>query len=81
MAPKPTPFSLRIGYGVLADLKTRLTRVRWPDEVPNNNWKYGTDLPYPRSLVEYWREGYDWRKQEAQLNGGSPRAQLQDPLC
>jgi len=53
---------------VLADLKARLTRVRWPDEVPDNRWKYGTDLPYLRSLVEYWRDGYDWRKHEAKLN-------------
>ena len=68
MPAKPTPFSLRVGDDVLADLKTRLTRVRWPDEVPGNHWKYGTDLPYMRSLVDYWREGYDWRKHEAQLN-------------
>ena len=38
MAAKPTPFSLRVGDDVLADLKTRLTRVRWPDEVPDNHW-------------------------------------------
>ena len=31
--------------------------------------EYGTDLPYLKSLVEYWRDGYDWRKHEAQLNG------------
>ena len=69
MAAKPTPFSLRVGDDVLADLKSRLTRVRWPDEVPDNHWKYGTDLPYLKSLVEYWRDGYDWRKHEAKLNG------------
>ena len=68
MAAKPTPFSLHVGDDVLADLKTRLTRVRWPDEVPDNHWQYGTDLPYLKSLVEYWRDGYDWRKHEAQLN-------------
>ena len=69
MATNLTPFSLHVGDDVLADLKTRLTRVRWPDEVPDNQWKYGTDLPYLKSLVEYWRDGYDWRKHEAQLNG------------
>ncbi len=69
MTAKPTPFSLHVGDDVLADLKARLTRVRWPDEVPDNNWKYGTDLRYLKSLVEYWRDGYDWRKHEAKLNG------------
>jgi microsomal epoxide hydrolase len=68
MAANLTPFSLRVGDDVLADLKARLTRVRWPDEVPDNHWKYGTDLPYLKALVEYWRDGYDWRKHEARLN-------------
>jgi len=53
---------------VLADLKHRLAHVRWPDEVPDNHWKYGTDLPYLKSLVEYWRDRYDWRKHEAEFN-------------
>ena len=69
MAANPTPFSLRVGDDVLDDLRARLARVRWPDEVPGNNWKYGADLPYLKSLVDYWRDGYDWRKQEAKLNG------------
>jgi microsomal epoxide hydrolase len=45
MSTTPTPFKLHVGDDVLADLKTRLTRVRWPDEVPDNHWKYGADLP------------------------------------
>ena len=64
-----TPFSLHVGDDVLADLKTRLTRVRWPDEVPQNHWKYGADLPYLQSLIGYWSDGYEWRKHEAKLNG------------
>jgi pimeloyl-ACP methyl ester carboxylesterase len=68
MTAAPTPFRLHVGDAVLADLKSRLARVRWPDEVPDNHWKYGTDLPYLKSLVEYWRERYDWRKHEAEFN-------------
>ena len=68
MSTTPKPFKLHVSDELLADLKQRLARVRWPDEVPDNHWKYGTDLPYLKSLVEYWRDGYDWRKQEAQLN-------------
>ena len=63
------PFQLHVGDDVLSDLKARLTRVRWPDEVPDNHWKYGADLPYLKSLVEYWHDDYDWRKHEAKLNG------------
>ncbi|MEK6209646.1 MAG: epoxide hydrolase family protein [Pseudomonadota bacterium] len=68
MTAAPTPFRLHVGDDVLADLKSRLARVRWPDEVPDNHWKYGTDLPYLKSLVEYWRDRYDWRKHEAGIN-------------
>ena len=68
MTAAPTPFRLHVGDDVLADLKSRLARVRWPDEVPDNHWKYGTDLPYLKSLVEYWRDRYDWRKHEAEFN-------------
>ena len=68
MTAAPTPFRLHVGDDVLADLKSRLARVRWPDEVPDNHWKYGTELAYLKSLVEYWRDRYDWRKHEAEFN-------------
>ena len=32
------------------------------------DWVYGTDVDYLRQLVAYWREEYDWREQERQLN-------------
>ena len=39
MSTTPMPFKLHVSDEVLADLKARLTRVRWPDEVPDNRWK------------------------------------------
>jgi microsomal epoxide hydrolase len=65
---RPRPFSLHVPDAVLADLRERLARVRWPDEVPGAAWRYGTDLGYMKSLVAYWRERYDWRAHEAALN-------------
>ena len=64
----PTPFTIRIPDDTLADLRARLDRVRWPDEIPGAGWQYGTDLTYLRQLVEYWRTQYDWRVHEARLN-------------
>ncbi|MBI4636363.1 MAG: alpha/beta fold hydrolase [Candidatus Rokubacteria bacterium] len=52
----------------LADLRARLARVRWPDEIPGGGWRYGSDLGYMKALVAYWRDAYDWRAQEARLN-------------
>jgi pimeloyl-ACP methyl ester carboxylesterase len=61
-------FAIRISDAVLADLKRRLDITRWPDELENTGWEYGSNLAYMRSLVEYWRHSYDWRREEAALN-------------
>ena len=67
--PEPKPFALHVDNTVLDDLRQRLDRARWPDEPPDaTDWKYGTDLGYLKGLVEYWRTGFDWRRQEAALN-------------
>jgi len=64
----PRPFTVRVPAEVLADLRTRLERVRWPDEIAGEGWRYGTSLAYMKELVAYWRDRYDWRAQEARLN-------------
>jgi pimeloyl-ACP methyl ester carboxylesterase len=62
------PFRIEIPEGDLADLRDRLARTRWPDELPGVGWDYGVPLGYLRELAEYWRTSYDWRAQEARLN-------------
>ena len=62
------PFQLNISAEVLDDLQARLARVRWSDEAPGAPWQYGTSVAYLRELVDYWRERFDWRAQEAKLN-------------
>jgi microsomal epoxide hydrolase len=62
------PFSVHVSDAVLADLRERLARTRWPDEAPGSGWRHGTDLTYLRGLCEYWRDRYDWRAHEARLN-------------
>ena len=62
------PFTIAVADDVLADLKARLSRVRWPDEAPGPAWAYGTSLEYMKDLVAYWRDKYDWRAAEARLN-------------
>src|SRR6058998_3742035 len=62
------PFRIAVPDAVLADLRERLARTRFPDEIPASGWTYGTDLAYLRELVAYWRERFDWRAAEARLN-------------
>jgi len=64
----PTPFTLRVADDALADLKSRLARTRWPDEPPLEPWASGTSVGYLRGLVEYWKDGLEWREQERALN-------------
>ena len=64
----PPPFVLQIPDSDLVDLRERLARTRFPDQAPGDPWAYGTGADYLRSLVDYWRSGFDWRAQEARLN-------------
>lgn len=61
-------FTIQIPNAVLTDLAHRLDATRWPDEVEGAGWEFGSNLAYIRSLADYWRHGYDWRRQEAALN-------------
>lgn len=61
-------FQVHIPQQVLDDLRERLARTRWADEVVGVGWDYGTNQGYLRGLVDYWQNGFDWRAQEAKLN-------------
>ncbi len=63
-----TPFKIEISDEVLADLRHRLEKTRWPDEISGSGWDYGSNLDYIKELVEYWRTSFDWRAQEKKLN-------------
>ena len=62
---QPTPFQIAFPDEIFVDLKDRLASTRWPDQAPGNEWQYGTSLAYLKELSTYWRDGFDWRTQEA----------------
>jgi epoxide hydrolase len=62
------PFKIRVPDAVLADLKQRLARTRFPGEIAGSNWDYGTNPSYLKELVTYWQQKFDWRAAEKQLN-------------
>jgi microsomal epoxide hydrolase len=66
--PKPIPFQLSIPDKVLQDLQERLSHARLPDEPPLEPWSTGASVAYMQRLIDYWRNGFDWRSQEAMLN-------------
>jgi len=64
----PSPFKILVSEEVINDLKNRLSLTRWPDEIPESPWQYGTSLKYLKELVHYWKTEYDWRAHERRLN-------------
>jgi epoxide hydrolase len=62
------PFRVEVSDEALDDLRNRLAGTRWPSEVPGAGWSRGVPLGYLKDLAGYWRDGFDWRKQEAELN-------------
>lgn len=68
MADAPTPFTWHVPEADLVDLRERLARTRWPDQAPGDPWAFGTDLDALQALVGHWRDGFDWRAEEAALN-------------
>ncbi len=62
------PFRVDVDDTVLDDLRRRLEATRFPDPIPGTGWEYGTPIDEVAELVDHWRDGYDWRAQEARLN-------------
>jgi pimeloyl-ACP methyl ester carboxylesterase len=62
------PYTIAIDQEVLSDLRDRIRRTRWPDQVEGSGWAYGTDGRYLRELLTTWAEDFDWRARERELN-------------
>ncbi|HUP25052.1 MAG TPA: alpha/beta fold hydrolase [Thermoanaerobaculia bacterium] len=61
-------FEVRVADDVLDDLRRRLRAARFPDEISDSGWDYGSELATVRELAAYWAEEYDWRAAERSLN-------------
>jgi microsomal epoxide hydrolase len=58
--PNFESFTVEVADEAIEDLRRRLTRTRWPDQIPGSGWDYGTDLGTLRDLCAHWADGYDW---------------------
>lgn len=63
------PFAVFVPDSELDDLQQRLRRTRWPEEVRDAGWDLGVPLGWLKEMVAYWADGFDWREQEAIVNG------------
>jgi pimeloyl-ACP methyl ester carboxylesterase len=63
-----SPFEVAVAQSDLDDLRDRLIRTKWPDELDDAGWDYGVPLDYVKDLVSHWIDEFDWREQEALVN-------------
>ena len=80
MADTIEPFHLAVPQAALDDLRHRLAQTRWPEPETVADWSQGAPLARVQALCAYWRDGYDWRRCEAMLNGWGQHRTVLDGL-
>jgi pimeloyl-ACP methyl ester carboxylesterase len=60
--------NIDVAQSVLDDLRERLNRTRWPDELPGQSGRWGPRRTYLQQLCASWANEYDWRKTERRIN-------------
>lgn len=65
---KAEPFEISVPDAELDDLRLRLERTRWADDLGNADWRYGVERGWLEGMIRYWREDYDWRVTERRIN-------------
>ena len=63
-----TPFTVDVPQADLDELHRRLGAVRLPDSPRGAGWGLGVEAGYLAELVRVWRDEFDWRAVEKQLN-------------
>ncbi|GAB6023970.1 hypothetical protein CHUAL_008699 [Chamberlinius hualienensis] len=64
-------FSINVSDKVLEVLKVQLKATVYPEPLENANFEYGFNSDYLKTVVDYWINKYDWKKQEAKINSFS----------
>jgi pimeloyl-ACP methyl ester carboxylesterase len=62
-------FKIAVPEARIEDLKARLRATRLPFAMDAEGWGDGTSLTFIRRLTDHWLNRFDWRAQEARLNG------------
>ncbi len=56
-------FTIPFSASSCEDLRSRLQRTRWPDELSSPNSTYGLDRKFLADLCLYWSDRFDWKAQ------------------
>ena len=61
-------FQISVSDDALTLLHRKLADARFPDELSDVGWAYGVPLSDVKRLVSKWKDSYDWRAHERELN-------------
>lgn len=63
------PFQISIEDKELEELSQRLSFAKFPTQLEgSDNWTFGVPVEELKRLVTYWKNEFNWRKVEEQLN-------------
>ncbi|KAK4696198.1 hypothetical protein P7C71_g1681, partial [Lecanoromycetidae sp. Uapishka_2] len=68
---EPVPYTLHVEDEQLSTTKHKLALARYPEEledVSDDDWGQGAKVKVVKRLAEYWKDGFDWRAEEAKIN-------------
>ena len=63
----PKPYKIDVAQSRINSLNEKLSLTRFPDELGDSDWDYGTPLHEVRRLSEAWKS-WDWKQAEKKLN-------------
>ena len=61
-------YQVNVSDSSLAELKQKLASAKLPDELEGAGWDMGTPVGDMKRLVGYWKDGFDWRQVEREIN-------------
>ncbi|EIW74502.1 alpha beta-hydrolase [Coniophora puteana RWD-64-598 SS2] len=84
MAPIPNPYKISVSDAKLSWITERIKSAHVIPDVEHptgQEWADGPPSTVVQDLVDFWRDSYDWRKVEAQLNVTFPMftVPIEDP--
>src|SRR5687767_6597943 len=65
---------------MIADLRDRIKRTRWPELPFDLGWERGMDHQTLQSLAQYWADDYDFDRSQEELNRLDHRVEVVDGM-
>ncbi|KAF9005506.1 Alpha/Beta hydrolase protein [Cyathus striatus] len=73
MSTVESSYRIDVADDKIQQLKQKLALTVFPDELEDAGWDYGVPLTDVKRLVTHWKDDYDWKKHEAELNEELPQ--------